>query len=74
VIARLEVLLLVIGLLMVLFAYGRYIRRTGDWHGVLVFWRRRLALSVPEFKLQRAGIVVMFLAVALRLVSSIWLV
>src|SRR5690606_30972579 len=74
VIARLEILLLVVGLLIVLYAYGRYVHRTGDWRGLLVFWRRRLALSVAEFKLQRAGIAVMFLAVVVRIVRTIWLV
>ncbi|UWN50890.1 hypothetical protein ASALC70_03113 [Alcanivorax sp. ALC70] len=30
--------LLLGGLLLVALAYGRYIRRTGDWSGVLRFW------------------------------------
>ena len=33
--------LLALGLLLVLVAYGQYIRRTGDWGGVLRFWRCR---------------------------------
>jgi hypothetical protein len=64
--------LLALGLLLVLVAYGQYIRRTGDWGGVLRFWRRGMALSVTEFKIQRAGLLVMILAVVLRFVSVLF--
>lgn len=62
----LENLLLLAGLVIVLVAYGRYIRRTQDVRGVLMFWTRRLALSPLEFRLQRGGIVLMLLGVVLR--------
>lgn len=62
----LENLLLMLGLLIVLIAYGRYIYRTRDARGVLMFWARRLALSPLEFRLQRGGIVLMLLGVVLR--------
>ncbi|MBL7250461.1 hypothetical protein ACLD02_04490 [Alloalcanivorax sp. C16-2] len=58
--------LLLGGLLLVALAYGRYIRRTGDWSGVLRFWARGMALSVVEFKIQRAGLMVLMLAVVVR--------
>jgi hypothetical protein len=64
--------LLALGLLLVLVAYGQYIRSTGDWGGVLRFWRRSMALSVTEFKIQRAGLLVMILAVVLRFVAVLF--
>ncbi len=64
--------LLALGLLLVLVAYGQYIRRTGGWGGVLRFWRRGMALSVTELKLQRAGLLVMILAELLRFVAVVF--
>lgn len=64
--------LLALGMVLVLVAYSQYIRRTGDWVGVLRFWRRGMALSVAEFKIQRAGLMVMILAVVLRFVSVLF--
>ncbi len=68
----LQGVLLALGLLLVLLAYGQYIRRTGDWGGVLRFWRRGMALSVTEFKIQRAGLMVLILAVVLRFMSVLF--
>ena len=64
--AWLENLLLMLGLLIMLIAYGQYIHRTRDVRGVLMFWIRRLALSPLEFRLQRGGIALMLLGVVLR--------
>ncbi len=64
--------LLALGLILVLIAYGHYIRRTGDWGGVLRFWRRGMALSLVEFKIQRAGLMVLVLAVVLRFMSVLF--
>lgn len=52
------------GLLMI--ANMRYVRRTQDLYSVLLFWRRRLALSRGEFHCQRIGIVLILLGVVLR--------
>ncbi|MFP1681324.1 hypothetical protein ACLD0W_02370 [Alloalcanivorax sp. C16-1] len=64
--AYLQSVLLLLGLALVLFAYGHYIHRTGDWGGVLRFWTRGMTLSVAEFKIQRAGLLVLILAVVVR--------
>ncbi|HEX5677831.1 MAG TPA: hypothetical protein VFX91_07665 [Alcanivorax sp.] len=64
--------LLALGIVLVLVAYSQYIRRTGDWAGVLRFWRRGMSLSVTEFKVQRAGLMIMILAVVLRFVSVLF--
>ncbi|AVV34589.1 MAG: hypothetical protein CL810_03560 [Cobetia sp.] len=58
--------LLILGLAIVLFAYGLYIRRTQDMRGVLMFWSRKLALTALEFRLQRFGILVMLGGVVIR--------
>jgi hypothetical protein len=68
----LQAALFALGMVLVLFAYSQYIRRTGDWGGVLRFWRRGMSLSVIEFKIQRAGLMVMILAVVVRFVSALF--
>ncbi|QEA40868.1 hypothetical protein FGL86_08105 [Pistricoccus aurantiacus] len=67
----LENLLLLLGFAIVLIAYGRYVRRTQDVRGVLMFWARRLSLSASEFRLQRSGIVLMLLGVVLRYLNML---
>lgn len=47
----LQAALFALGVVLVLVAYSQYIRRTGDWGGVLRFWRRGMSLSVTEFKI-----------------------
>lgn len=62
--------LLIAGLVLVVLAYARYWRRTGDGRGLLLFWQRKLALSVAEFRLQRAGIGLLLIAVVLRFIGA----
>ncbi|MCG8393922.1 MAG: hypothetical protein MI745_12640 [Pseudomonadales bacterium] len=66
-----EKIALISGLMVVLITYARYWQRTGDTRGLLVFWRREMALSVSEFKWQRAGITLLLVAVALRFVQAL---
>ncbi|MBL4714920.1 MAG: hypothetical protein RH947_06805 [Alcanivorax sp.] len=68
----LQAALFALGVVLVLVAYSQYIRRTGDWGGVLRFWRRGMSLSVTEFKIQRAGLMIMILAVVVRFVSVLF--
>lgn len=68
----LQAVLFALGVVLVLVAYSQYIRRTGDWGGVLRFWRRGMSLSVTEFKIQRAGLMIMILAVVVRFVSVLF--
>ncbi|EKF75883.1 hypothetical protein A11A3_00275 [Alcanivorax hongdengensis A-11-3] len=60
------------GLVLVMLAYGGYWRRTEDGRGLLLFWQRRLALSSTEFRIQRAGLALLWLAVALRFAQAFW--
>ncbi len=39
---------------------------------MLRFWRRGMALSLVEFKIQRAGLMVLVLAVVLRFMSVLF--
>ena len=66
-----EQLLLVAGLGIVAFSYLSYWRRTGDARGVLAFWRKGMALDTREFKLQRAGLCLLLVAVVLRFVGAL---
>ncbi|WP_229808974.1 hypothetical protein [Salinicola rhizosphaerae] len=72
--AWLENAVLAVGLIVVLAVYLHYVWRTRDVRGVLMFWLRRLALTPAEFKLQRAGIVVLFAGIVLRYVNMMQLI
>ncbi|SEI79013.1 hypothetical protein SAMN05421831_11072 [Allopseudospirillum japonicum] len=69
----LEQALIWIGLAIVILSLALYIKRTRDIKGVLVFWSARLQLTPKEFKMNRLGILLMFLGVVLRFVNSIFL-
>ncbi|MGB2336757.1 MAG: hypothetical protein ACPH5V_05565 [Alcanivorax sp.] len=66
-----EKIALIVGLCLVMYAYFRYWRRTGDGQGLVMFWRRAMALNVVEFKLQRGGIALLLVAVVLRFVQAL---
>ena len=66
-----EKIALIVGLCLVMYAYFRYWRRTGDGQGLVMFWRRAMALNVVEFKLQRGGIALLPVAVVLRFVQAL---
>lgn len=66
-----EQLALILGLVMVTASYTRYWQRTRDTRGLLIFWRKELALSRGEFKWQRAGIALLLLAVVLRFSAAL---
>lgn len=66
-----EQVLLMLGLATVAFSYLSYWRRTGDARGVLMFWRKGMALDVREFKLQRAGLCLLLVAVVLRFTGAL---
>lgn len=56
------------GLLVFLLSLGLYVRRTGDWHAVLRFWQPLIRFTPLEFKINRSGLTLMLVAVALRFV------
>ena len=62
---------LIAGLCFVAYAYLRYWRRTGDGQGLVMFWRRAMALNTVEFKLQRGGVALLLAAVALRFTQAL---
>lgn len=66
-----EQICLVLGLGIVAFSYLSYWRRTGDARGVMTFWRKGMALDIREFKLQRAGLCMLLVAVVLRFASAL---
>lgn len=66
-----ESIFLMLGLAVVAFSYLSYWRRTGDARGVLTFWRKGMAMDVREFKLQRAGLCLLLVAVVLRFTGAL---
>lgn len=70
--ANLPHMLLLAGLVLVLCAYGRFWRRTRNSGALLRFWRAELVLDTVEFRLRRAGLALMILAVVLRFGFAFW--
>ena len=66
-----ELICLMLGLGVVAFSYLRYWRRTGDARGIMTFWRKGMALDIREFKLQRAGLCLLLVAVVLRFTGAL---
>ncbi|MBB5022147.1 hypothetical protein [Desulfurispira natronophila] len=55
------------GFIMVLVSFHTYVRRTGDYTGLLQFWSPKLALDQREFFINRAGFGCMFIGIIMRL-------
>jgi len=70
--ANLPHVLLLVGVFMVLWSYGRFWRRTRDTSALLRFWRAEMVLDTVECRLRRAGIALMILAVVLRFGFAFW--
>ena len=70
--AFVSVPLLLVGVFMVLWSYGRFWRRTRDTSALLRFWRAEMVLDTVEFRLRRAGLALMILAVVLRFGFAFW--
>ncbi|GGO77257.1 hypothetical protein GCM10011348_06360 [Marinobacterium nitratireducens] len=64
--AILELLLFWGGLILFLVSLGLYAFRTGDYRSLLVFWQPTIRFNPFENTLNRAGLLMMILGVALR--------
>jgi hypothetical protein len=54
------------GLLVFLTSLGLYVKRTQDWQAVLRFWQPLIQFTPLEFKINRTGLTLMLVAVAIR--------
>lgn len=64
--AILELLLFWGGLILFLISLGLYAIRTRDFKSLLMFWRPTILFSPVENRLNRIGLLMMILGVALR--------
>jgi hypothetical protein len=55
------------GLFIYLLSVIMFGRRTRDWNAVLRFWQPMIAFTATEFKVNRAGMGLMILAVIIRI-------
>lgn len=69
----LESALLVIGLLVIVYSLFLFIKRTGDYKAVLLFWQAKLTLNEQEFRLNRMGIGIMLGGILLRFINA-WII
>ena len=56
------------GFLIVFSSFFMYVRRTGDFNSLFIFWSPRISLTRKEFAINRTGIVVMLAGVLFRMV------
>lgn len=65
--AMIEELLFWGGLVVFFVSLALYAGRTKDFKSVLMFWQPKIEFNVVEFKVNRAGLSMMIVAVVLRL-------
>lgn len=65
--AMIEQVLFFIGLLVFLVSLAMYAGRTRDFKSLLVFWQPTISFSRTEFLVNRSGLTMMIVAVAIRL-------
>ena len=65
--AMIEELLFWGGLAVFLVSLALYAGRTKDFKSVLMFWQPNIEFNIVEFKVNRAGLSMMIVAVVLRL-------
>jgi len=65
--AMIEELLFWGGLVVFFVSLALYAGRTKDFKSVLMFWQPNIEFNVVEFKVNRAGLSMMIVAVVLRL-------
>ena len=56
------------GLLVFLTSLGLYVKRTSDWQAVLRFWQPLISFTPLEFRINRIGLTLMLVAVAIRFI------
>ncbi|WP_243642443.1 hypothetical protein [Marinobacterium mangrovicola] len=54
------------GLLVFVTSLGLYVKRTSDWQAVMRFWQPLISFTPLEFRINRIGLTLMLVAVALR--------
>lgn len=59
---------LLAGFVAIIASFFLYVRRTGDFNSLFIFWSPRIALTRREFFINRTGIVLMLVGVLFRMV------
>ncbi len=62
----LEPALLIVGFLVFASSIFLYLKRTGNFKAVMMFWQAEMVMKHNEFILNRIGITIMFMGVVLR--------
>ncbi|WP_432697080.1 hypothetical protein ACQUQP_01625 [Marinobacterium sp. YM272] len=56
------------GLLVFVTSLGLYVKRTSDWQAVMRFWQPLISFTPLEFRINRIGLTLMLVAVAIRFI------
>ncbi|WP_028116854.1 hypothetical protein [Ferrimonas senticii] len=69
-IAIAQTIALCLGALLVLASLGKYIQRSGNWHGIWQIWIGQLKdFNVAEYRLFRSAVLILLFAVVLRIIN-----
>ncbi len=66
----LEPVMLIVGFLVFFASIVLYLKRTGNYKAVMMFWQADMVLTPGEYKLNRLGISIMILGIVLRFINS----
>ena len=66
ILATVEPILFWVGLAVFLISLGMYGVRTRDWNAIMRFWQPLITFSALEFRVNRTGLSLMIVAVAIR--------
>jgi len=59
------------GLLVFLASLAMYVTRTKDYKSIIEFWKPTMEMTPREFNVNRTGLIMMIIAVAIRVVVFI---
>lgn len=62
-----QYIFLLVGFLAIFASFYMYVRRTGDFNSLFIFWSPRIALTRKEFVVNRIGIATMLVGVLFRM-------
>lgn len=70
----LEHVVLIIGLLTYISSIVMYVKRSSDYKSLIYFWSAKMALNPLEFKVRRAGILIMVVGLGIRIYNQLFVV
>ena len=68
----LEHIILIVGVLTYIASIVMYVKRSGDYKSLIYFWSAKMVLIPIEFKVRRAGILIMVVGIGIRIYNQLF--